>query len=137
ALFGGGVVAFDYPSKDVLLPFAQLKGNPAERVAYEEAQHADRQRGSKGSFSATLMVNNIRVSVMALALGMTFGAGTIVLLFFNGVVIGAVAYDYVQAGQGMFLLGWLLPHGSVEIPSILIAGQGGLLLASALIGWGS
>ena len=40
------------------------------------------------------------------------------------------------AGQTKFLLGWLLPHGAVEIPSILIAGQGGLMLAGALIGWG-
>ena len=36
----------------------------------------------------------------------------------------------------MFLLGWLLPHGVIEIPAILISGQAGLLLASALIGWG-
>src|SRR5207302_4081927 len=41
------------------------------------------------------------------------------------------------SGQTIFLLGWLLPHGVVEIPAILIAGQGGLLLASALIGSGT
>ena len=35
------------------------------------------------------------------------------------------------------LLGWLLPHGAVEIPSILVAGQAGLVLAGALIGWGT
>jgi len=32
---------------------------------------------------------------------------------------------------------WLLPHGAIEIPAILIAGQAGLVLGSALIGWGS
>src|ERR1035438_8310881 len=32
--------------------------------------------------------------------------------------------------------GWLLPHGAVEIPAILLGGQAGLVLASALIGWG-
>jgi uncharacterized membrane protein SpoIIM required for sporulation len=36
----------------------------------------------------------------------------------------------------VFLTGWLLPHGSVEIPAILLGGQGGLVLAAALIGWG-
>ena len=40
------------------------------------------------------------------------------------------------AGQTKFLLGWLLPHGVIEIPAILIAGQAGLVLALALIGWG-
>ena len=32
---------------------------------------------------------------------------------------------------------WLLPHGVVEIPAILIGGQGGFLLAHAIIGRGS
>jgi len=37
--------------------------------------------------------------------------------------------DYIRAGQTKFLVGWLLPHGSFEIPAILIAGQAGLILA--------
>jgi uncharacterized membrane protein SpoIIM required for sporulation len=44
--------------------------------------------------------------------------------------------DYIHAGQTKFLLGWLMPHGVIEIPAILIAGQAGLLLAFALIGRG-
>ena len=67
---------------------------------------------------------------------MTWGVGTIILLFTNGVMLGAVALDYMLAGETRFLLGWLLPHGVIEIPAILLAGQAGLVLASALIGWG-
>jgi len=59
------------------------------------------------------------------------------MLFYNGVILGAVAMDYIHAGQTTFLLGWLMPHGVVEIPAILIAGQGGLMLAAALIGRGN
>ncbi|MCI5212475.1 MAG: stage II sporulation protein M, partial [Candidatus Electrothrix sp. ATG2] len=44
--------------------------------------------------------------------------------------------DYLMAGQGAFLAGWLLPHGSIEIPAFLVAGQAGLVLAKALIGQG-
>lgn len=51
--------------------------------------------------------------------------------------MGAVAADYVTAGQGTFLAGWLLPHGSVEIPAILLGGQAGFVLAGALLGWRS
>ena len=68
---------------------------------------------------------------------MTWGIGTIIVLFYNGVILGAVAVDYIRAGQTKFLLGWLLPHGVIEIPAILIAGQAGLLLAAALIGRGN
>ena len=35
-----------------------------------------------------------------------------------------------------FLAGWLLPHGAIEIPAILLGGQAGFVLAGALIGWG-
>jgi uncharacterized membrane protein SpoIIM required for sporulation len=80
------------------------------------------------------MTNNIRVTVLAMALGMTFGAGTVILLFWNGVILGAVMADYIGGGQSVFLAGWLLPHGSVEIPAILLGGQAGLMLAGALIG---
>ena len=82
------------------------------------------------------MTHNTEVSIFTLALGMTWGVGTIIMLFYNGVILGAVAVDYIRAGETKFLLGWLMPHGVVEIPAILIAGQAGLLLASALIGHG-
>ena len=82
------------------------------------------------------MANNIRVSIFTLGLGMTFGIGTIIVLFYNAVLLGMVVVDYILAGQTIFLLGWLLPHGVIEIPAILIAGQGGLVLGKALIGRG-
>ena len=52
-------------------------------------------------------------------------------------ILGAVMCDYMMAGESAFLVGWLLPHGAVEIPAILIAGQAGLVLGHALIGFGT
>jgi uncharacterized membrane protein SpoIIM required for sporulation len=135
-VFGGSAVVLDAEAKDALMPFAGLHESPNDRVRREESTLSDRLRGSKSTFSAMLMTHNIRVSIACLALGMTWGIGTSILLFYNGVTLGAVAFDYAEAGQVKFLLGWLLPHGAVEIPAILIAGQAGLVLASALIGWG-
>lgn len=136
-LFGGGAVVFDPAAKEALMPFAHLQGDPSERVAKEEARGDKERRQSKGQFSAYLMTHNTRVSVLVLALGITWGVGSVILLFYNGVILGAVLADYLLAGEGVFLSGWLLPHGSVEIPAILIAGQAGLLLAGAMIGWGN
>jgi uncharacterized membrane protein SpoIIM required for sporulation len=135
-LFGGLAVAFDPDAKPALMPFSHLLGDPAERVAREERSTKDRLAGERGGFSASLMTHNTKVSVFALALGSTWGVGTILLLFYNGVTLGAVAVDYIMAGQSKFLAGWLLPHGSFEIPAFLIAGQAGLILGGALIGWG-
>jgi uncharacterized membrane protein SpoIIM required for sporulation len=135
-VFGGFALDLDPEAKAVLMPFAHLQGDPSERVAREEGETDDRLEGHKASFSAQLMTHNTRVSILTLAMGMTWGVGTLLLLFYNGAILGAVAVDYVRAGQTKFLLGWLLPHGAVEIPAILIAGQAGLVFALALIGWG-
>jgi uncharacterized membrane protein SpoIIM required for sporulation len=83
-----------------------------------------------------LMTHNTQVTLSAMALGMTWGIGTLILMFYNGVILGAVAIDYILAGQTPFLLGWLLPHGVIEIPAMLVGGQAGFVLAGALLGRG-
>ena len=135
-LLGACVIYADPGSKHIVLPFPHLAGDPSERVAYEEARTEDRLEGQATAFSTFLMTHNTRISIFAMGLGITWGIGTIVLLFYNGVILGAVVCDYVLAGEGKFVAGWLLPHGAVEIPAILIAGQAGLVLGAALIGRG-
>ncbi|HKC24572.1 MAG TPA: stage II sporulation protein M [Thermoanaerobaculia bacterium] len=136
AAFGAGALALDPASKDALLPFSHLLGDPRERVLREEKGASDRLAGQEATFSSYLVTHNVRVSLTSFALGATWGIGTAVVLLYNGVVLGAVLLDYVRAGQTRFVLGWLLPHGAVEIPAFVLAGQAGLVLASALIGWG-
>ena len=136
AAFGAFAVLTDPDSKAVIMPFPGLEGSPAERVAREESGRNDRLSGHRATFSAQLMTHNIRVSIATFSLGITWGAGSVAVLFYNGITLGAVSADYARAGQTEFLLGWLLPHGVIEIPAFLIAGQAGLLLASAMIGWG-
>lgn len=134
--FGAFVLLVEPGAKDVLLPFSHLHGDPSERVAEEENVTKDRLAGAKSTFSSHLMTHNTKVAIFTLALGLTWGIGTLVMLFYNGIILGAVALDYVMAGETAFLLGWLLPHGAIEIPAIILAGQSGLVLAGALIGWG-
>jgi uncharacterized membrane protein SpoIIM required for sporulation len=83
------------------------------------------------------MTHNTQVTLTTIALGASFGVGTVIVLFYNGVILGAVGQDYIHDGQTIFLLGWLLPHGVIEIPAILVGGQTGFVIAYALIGWGS
>jgi uncharacterized membrane protein SpoIIM required for sporulation len=135
AVFGGAALRIDPESKSILLPFSHLQGKPSERVAREEHAKKNPISGEQSSFSAFLMTHNIRVSIFTLSAGITAGVGTIILLFYNGIIVGAVAVDYILDGQTKFLLGWLLPHGVIEIPAILIAGQAGLLLGGAMVGW--
>lgn len=137
--FGTLAVGLDPEAKAVLLPFGHGGMDPAERVRLEERMGelgGDHLSGHKTGFSAMLMTHNTKVSITTMALGMSWGIGSIIVLFYNGVILGGICLDYLAAGQGKFLAGWLLPHGSIEIPAILIAGQAGLVLGGALIGWG-
>ena len=135
-VFGSLVLALDPAAKELILPYDHLMGNPADRVAREEKEQIDRMEGTKAQMAAWYISNNTQVSIAAMALGLTWGVGTVLLLFTNGLLLGAVVTDYVLGEQTPFLVGWLLPHGAFEIPAILLAGQAGLVLAGAMIGWG-
>lgn len=131
----GALLLFLAPdTKDILLPFSHLHETPDERIARELEDGGKSLQGHHATFSAQLMTNNIKVSFLAMGLGVSYGIGTLIMLFYNGVILGAVCFDYIAAGHAVFLTGWLLPHGSVEIPAILLAGQAGLILAHTLIG---
>jgi len=136
SVLGAAALLIDAEAKQTIMPFSHLLGSPSERVAMEESTARLGEEGNRqhNTFAAMLMQNNIRVSITAAVLGITFGIGTLALLFYNGVILGAVALDYIRDGQTTFLLGWLLPHGATEIPAILIAGQAGFVLARAIIG---
>jgi uncharacterized membrane protein SpoIIM required for sporulation len=131
---GGLAVRYDSAAVDVLLPADYLR-NPGERVKQEEqGKKLDLHTTQfEAAFSAQLIRHNIEVAMLAAALGVTFGIGTALLLFENGVLLGAVAVRYTQQGFGLFVSAWLLPHGVFEIPSILIAGQAGFYLARVLL----
>ena len=138
AAFGAYFLHMNEEHREDLFPkqFGHLYTSPSERVAEEEKSQGSQMSGQHSTFAAQLMTHNIKVSLFAMALGLTLGIGTTILLFYNGLILGAVVFDYLNAGEGLFLTGWLLPHGSVEIPAIILGGQAAYILASALLGNG-
>ena len=82
--FGGFALALDPEAKPVLMPFSHLQsGSRPARGARRRSATQDRLAGHKTSFSAFLMTHNIRVSIFTLALGMTWGIGTFLMLFYQ------------------------------------------------------
>ena len=136
-VFGGAALLFDPDSRYVTMAYGHDQLTPSQRVQQEEQRGDSSVADEQAGFSTFLMTHNTQVSVSTLAMGMTWGIGTIVSLFYNGVILGAISVDYIQDGQAKFLAGWILPHGSIELPAILIAGQAGLLLGTTLLGRGS
>jgi uncharacterized membrane protein SpoIIM required for sporulation len=89
--------------------------------------------GHLAGFSGFLFRHNVSVSLVAFALGITFGLGTAWLMFENGIIMGALAAVFLEAGQLRAFLTGVLPHGVLEIPACLIGGAGGFLLAQGII----
>jgi uncharacterized membrane protein SpoIIM required for sporulation len=89
--------------------------------------------GELAGFSSMLFTNNVSVSLTAFALGMTLGIGTAWLLFYNGVLLGALGAVFFEAGQTLAFATGILPHGVLEIPAALIGGAAGFVLAEGMI----
>jgi len=135
-LFGFVVTLINPAFADVFLPPEHLAESPSERVATLEA--AEREGKSQinsavdnAQFSTFLFTHNIKVSVLCFALGLTYGVGTVALLFFNGAMLGSLAAMYLEDGVIVFFIAWIGPHGSIELPCIMFAGAAGLMLARA------
>lgn len=136
-LFSGGAVgavavAVDSDALGVLIPEQHQAWTPEERIA-RDAERGAHTGDRAAAFSSFLFTHNIKVSLFVFALGITFGVGTVSVLFYNGVPLGALAMQYHEAGQDLFFWAWILPHGIPELTSIFIAGGAGLLLARGLL----
>jgi uncharacterized membrane protein SpoIIM required for sporulation len=107
---------------------------PTDMPTIQPGQEGDVQStGNLAVFSGFLFRHNVSVTLVAFALGITFGIGTVWLMFENGVIMGALAAVFVTAGELRAFLTGVLPHGVLEIPACLIGGAGGFLLAKALL----
>ncbi len=87
--------------------------------------------------STQIMTNNIQVALLAFASGITFGIGTIYLLIYNGIIIGALAAVFWQHDKFYDFWAFIVPHGIIELTAIFIAGGAGLLMGYRLLVPGS
>jgi uncharacterized membrane protein SpoIIM required for sporulation len=132
AVTGALCVARDPFALGALIPPDHQAYTPAERVQREALEEGKRLGDDAAAFSGWLFTHNMEVSLLVLALGLTFGLGTLCLLFFNGVPLGALAMQYHLAGQDPFFWAWILPHATAELTVVWIAGGAGLVIARGL-----
>jgi len=105
-----------------------------EQNALLETQFEDYYKSAPAAeFSTAVLVNNIRVSFLAFALGVFLCVGTAFILFQNGLNIGVAGGLFVHAHQAGKFFGLILPHGMLELTSITIAGAAGLSLGWTII----
>jgi uncharacterized membrane protein SpoIIM required for sporulation len=83
--------------------------------------------------SSAIMTNNILVSFVTYAGGILFGVGTLWFLFTNGIMLGVIGAACHHYEMSLALWSFVAPHGSLELPSIIIAGAAGLRIGHAML----
>jgi uncharacterized membrane protein SpoIIM required for sporulation len=89
--------------------------------------------GERPALAVFLMQHNIGVALRVFAEGLTLGLLTIYELLVNGVLLGALAVVFQEAGIVADFWATILPHGVVELSAIALAGAGGFQLAWAIL----
>ncbi len=103
-----------------------------ENIAKGDPMAVYKQMRSSDMFFA-ITFNNIRVAFMAFAMGIFISLGTGMVLFYNGVMLGAFQYFFYQKGLLLtsFLTIWI--HGMLEISAIVIAGAAGIVVGNSIL----
>ncbi len=94
--------------EELIQPFPELKGM------------------SLPSIFLFILANNVLKSLVWMVLGILFGIPPLIFTAFNGFFLGWFSYSISREKGVMFTLAALLPHGVVEIPTILLSMAAGL-----------
>lgn len=133
-LFGALAVLVDPGNAERLIPPDFFSESPRERVEKIEQEDERIDNMEKALlFGASLYTHNIKVSFLAFSLGALTILLGILILFYNGVILGAVGTMYVLDDVTVFFFAWVGPHGALELPSIVFAGAAGLVVGRALL----
>ncbi|HWF33822.1 MAG TPA: stage II sporulation protein M [Solirubrobacteraceae bacterium] len=132
ALFGPCLIAAVWALHD---PGAALGLVPGrfKGAAHPHLHHLATGAASQAALAGSIFTNNIEVTFLAFAGGLILGLGTLVVLAYNGVLLGVLAGLTLQSGSFSVFLRYVVPHGLLELSCIALAGAAGLRLAWAII----
>lgn len=134
ALLMFAVIHLDPASAREVLPAGMIVRAEEGRARQERGQgYIDIPEIAMPVMASSIIANNVQVTFVAFAGGILAGLGTVLVLVFNGVFLGAVVALFVNNGLGMYLGAFVLPHGVIELTAIAIAGGAGLWLGSAIL----
>lgn len=91
--------------------------------------------GSGSALGSALMItiNNIRVAFMAFAFGILLSVGSGVVLFKNGIMLGAFHYMFYKYGVLGTAMSAIWIHGTFEISVIIISGGCGIMIGNSFL----
>ncbi len=109
---------------------------PAEYRSVTEPDHQGlvlQGAGERAGISIGIFVNNIQVTFLAYAGGITLGLLTGYVLATNGILLGAVVGLASGAGNGGDLLRLIVGHGVLELSCIAVVAAAGLRIGWSIV----
>ena len=137
-LFGPMLASYaavrDVPSRArAIMPAGMLARAENTARGDPDAAYLEVGGGEMPALSSAVVTNNVGVTFMAFAAGLLAGVGTVLILVFNGVQLGAAFGLYANNEVLGVILAFVFPHGVMELTAICLGGGAGLGLGSALI----
>lgn len=135
----GTAIAFVLVMRDPEWYFAFVnEGLAGDRTPAASTEHLrdvlyERSTDGLSVFASFLFTHNARIGLLAFALGFAAGVPSALLVFTNGLMLGAFLALYAQRGLLVPLLGWLLPHGVPELSAIVLCGGAGIHIGRAVL----
>jgi uncharacterized membrane protein SpoIIM required for sporulation/uncharacterized RDD family membrane protein YckC len=134
ALIAGVAVARTPGLAEQLLPSGMLqRAEDGVRRAKNGEGYIDDPQLLRPVMASGIVTNNVQVTFVVFAGGVTAGLLTILMLVLNGISIGSVMGLYASKGIAQLLLAFVAPHGVLELFAICVAGGGGFLIAAGLL----
>jgi uncharacterized membrane protein SpoIIM required for sporulation/uncharacterized RDD family membrane protein YckC len=117
-----------------LLPEVMLRRAEAGASRKASGQgYVDVAPEDRALMASGIITNNVRVAIACFAGGVFLGVGSLILLAYNGLAIGAFAGHFANAGLLDYLLTFILGHGALELFAIWVAGAAGFLLGRSVV----
>ena len=139
-LIGGAVLAYFLSMADPLANYAlwpredpRQPGSTPEQLLEVLRGNRDDSGGMKFFFASFLFTHNLKVALLAMALGVLAGIPTSLLMIYNGMILGVFVAIHLRAGINAEMWAWILPHGVTEMGAIILCGGIGLMLGKAIV----
>ena len=135
---GAAILAFVLIGSDPswfysIIPEALAGGrDPTASADYLRSTIYDEQKDWLLTFATFLFTHNSQIAIFAFALGFAFAVPTILLILYNGMMLGAFFAVFASKGLGPNLAAWLMIHGTTEIFAICISGAAGIRIGMAV-----
>lgn len=136
-LYGLGAASYFAVRADPEIAYTVVGVDDARRFEqmYDpDTRYMDAPRDTTGDLGAFghYVQNNIGIGFRTFASGILFGVGSILLVGFNGILLGGAAGHIVNVGHGETFWPFVVGHGAFELNAIVVCGMCGLRLGLAV-----